>query len=719
MTPTISDPNTLITAFEIIKARQYYIGLTSGSKTYDNINNKWFYQTAKELKNGSFKFKAVKRLVIIKPNRYGNKSFTVSNFKDEIVQQAISMILEQVFESEFLAASYDFRAFRGCHGALKQIKMNWAGISWFLEFNIRKCFEEMDKKRLINILQEKIDDQSFLNLISKLFNVGVVGWKINNYELSSKASENCSIFITLCNIYLHKLDLEIKKIQKEYISGKNRRLSNEYHSLTRILRTKEFKVLPIEKQAILTRQKISKAHSLGLTRTDWNDPSFIRIRYVRYIDNFLFGIAGPKELVNLIRKRIITFAKSNLKLELAGGKITHIASGKIFFLGMEISAVPHSKFPKRFVKALEKKKRIKNRLTLQREVKDSRILKAIQFSLKKAIRNKSFSSQKSFPDLKNKLQSLRESIISDKEFAKSSIANYKEFIKSLYSTYTFVPTSLENSLKEFELELKNWDDSLNASTLEHQNHSYKKLVSPLRILPLRINAPLKIIREKLQLNNIISKTNRPKAVYRLTSQPDKTIINWFRSVGQGLLNYYHCCNNFYKIKVYVDYFVRWSAIHTLSTKHRTSSKKIIDKLSKNLIITDSNGFKLASFINNSAIKSMGRKFISSIYYNAGLQILDTIWVKFFKSKWFGIKCSFKNCNNDSPLEMYHINKLAKIKETFNCISLVTKENKRISGIEAFQVAYKYKQIPLCKKHHQLLNSKKISWEDLDWEYIRC
>lgn len=78
--------------------------------------------------------------------------------------------------------------------------------------------------------------------------------------------------------------------------------------------------------------------------TDWNDPNFIRVRYVRYVDNFLLGIAGPKELVFKIRDRLVTFAKSNLMLKLRGGEITHIRAGKVKFLGTVISAVSFSKF---------------------------------------------------------------------------------------------------------------------------------------------------------------------------------------------------------------------------------------------------------------------------------------------------------------------------------------------------------------------------------------
>jgi hypothetical protein len=126
----------------------------------------------------------------------------------------------------------------------------------------------MDKEILINILKEKIDDLSFIHLISKLLNENAIGSQMNNFTLSSKISQNCITFPILCNIYLHKLDLEIHKIQKEYLVGRNRRLSNEYNNLTNIFKTNKFKSLINEKQTTITHQIISKRHSLGITRTD-------------------------------------------------------------------------------------------------------------------------------------------------------------------------------------------------------------------------------------------------------------------------------------------------------------------------------------------------------------------------------------------------------------------------------------------------------------------
>ena len=196
-------------------------------------------------------------------------------------------------------------------------------------------------------------------MIHKLFNAGIIGWKEGLGPDSSEGISQGSILSSiLSNIYLHKLDVEMAKITEEYQKGKKRRVFKDViNAERRVYRNKEFKMLSPERRAAIMAQHRAERRKLGLTLTDWNDPNFIRVRYVRYVDDFLLGIAGSKELVQKIRNRIITFVKSDLKLNLTGGKITHIAAGKVKFLGMLISAVPDSKFPRRFGKKLEKIKK--------------------------------------------------------------------------------------------------------------------------------------------------------------------------------------------------------------------------------------------------------------------------------------------------------------------------------------------------------------------------
>ena len=56
----------------------------------------------------------------------------------------MKMILEEIFEPKFLETSHGFRPSKGCHSALEQIRLNWTGISWFLKFDIEKCFDNIE-----------------------------------------------------------------------------------------------------------------------------------------------------------------------------------------------------------------------------------------------------------------------------------------------------------------------------------------------------------------------------------------------------------------------------------------------------------------------------------------------------------------------------------------------------------------------------------------------
>lgn len=126
-------------------------------------------------------------------------------------------------------------------------------------------------------------------------------------------------------------------------------------------------------------------------------------------------------------------------------------------------------------------------------------------------------------------------------------------------------------------------------------------------MSLQINAPLETIRVRLRERGVISKSNKSKAIGRLIHVPDSEIVKWYNAVGRRLLNYYCCCQNFYKIKSYVNYMIRWSAIYTFASKHKSSVKKIIAEHTKDLIIKDDKGFILTKFINSTEIKSMKRQ----------------------------------------------------------------------------------------------------------------
>lgn len=126
---------------------------------------------------------------------------------------------------------------------------------------------------------------------------------------------------------------------------------------------------------------------------------------------------------------------------------------------------------------------------------------------------------------------------------------------------------------------------------------------------MRIEAPIAEIYALLHSRGFITvKQKRPTPNDSVLGQEDYRIVSWYRRVSIGLLNYYSCCDNFLKVKAIVNYQLRWSAIHTLSKKHKSSSRQVIQKYGKNLVVTR-DGKTVASFLSVEEIKKHQKGFL--------------------------------------------------------------------------------------------------------------
>jgi retron-type reverse transcriptase len=94
------------------------------------------------------------------------------SWTDKLLQEAIRQILEAYYEGQFSDHSHGFRPGRGCHTALSTIKHIWNGCRWFIEGDIKACFDRIDHGMLLSILGEKIHDNRFLRLVQYLLQAG-------------------------------------------------------------------------------------------------------------------------------------------------------------------------------------------------------------------------------------------------------------------------------------------------------------------------------------------------------------------------------------------------------------------------------------------------------------------------------------------------------------------------------------------------------------------
>lgn len=140
-------------------------------ETLDGISYDIFIDISSQLKSGTFKFKPGKRIQIPKPNGKV-RPLTIAPPRDKIVQEAIRMILNAIYEPVFLEHSHGFRPNRSCNTALKYIYAKFKPITW--EGDFEKCFDIIDHKKLINLIKNKITDRKkkFTNLIQQSLEAG-------------------------------------------------------------------------------------------------------------------------------------------------------------------------------------------------------------------------------------------------------------------------------------------------------------------------------------------------------------------------------------------------------------------------------------------------------------------------------------------------------------------------------------------------------------------
>lgn len=326
----VSDAEVLILAYEIIKSKSGNLTPGSDSTTLDKISMEWFKKVTKVLKAGKYKFKPARRVYIPKQekkNADGSPKYrplTISTPRDKIVQQAIYLILNAIYEPLFLDVSHGSRPNRGNHSALEYLKFHFNGVKWCIESDVYDNFLSVSHKILLNILKKRISCSKFLALIKKSIKAG---FKDNNkfYPSNKGLFQGNVTSPILNNIYLHELDLFVVSLMKSFHKGKQRRISPAYskiqYKMSKLNDPKELKTM---------RRGLWKVNS-----KDPMDPNFKRLYYVRYVDDFVVGIIGSRKDTIYIKDKIIFFFKDALKLTLSEEKtfITNFSKNPIKFLG--------------------------------------------------------------------------------------------------------------------------------------------------------------------------------------------------------------------------------------------------------------------------------------------------------------------------------------------------------------------------------------------------
>jgi group II intron reverse transcriptase/maturase len=308
--------------------------LTPGSDeddTADGMTIDIIRTIIEQLRSERFRFKPARRSYAEKKNG-GQRPLGMPNFSEKLVQEVIRMILDAYYEPRFSDSSHGFRPGRGCHTALTDLHHRFRAASWFIEGDIRQCFDSMDHTVLMDILSRDIQDGRFLNLIRMGLQAGILeDW---DYQPTlSGVPQGGIVSPVLSNIYLHELDMFIEnRLIPRFSRGKERARNPEYRHL-------EYLISEAHKRGDLEEVRRLKKERNHIPSKDTRDPHFRRLRYVRYADDFILAFAGPKSEAEEIKAIIGESLRDKLHLELNTDKtlITHARTEHARFLGYAIS----------------------------------------------------------------------------------------------------------------------------------------------------------------------------------------------------------------------------------------------------------------------------------------------------------------------------------------------------------------------------------------------
>lgn len=333
------NPEFFLLAYERIQAKPGNMTAGNDGNTIDGMSMKRIDSLIQKLKDFSYQPKPARRTYIPKANGK-MRPLGIPAFDDKLVQEVVRMILESIYEPTFQNSSHGFRPKRSCHTALQYIKRNYTGVKWFVEGDIKGCFDNVDHHVLVRILRRRIKDEYFISLIWKFLKAGYMeDWVYHNTY--SGTPQGSLISPILANIYLNELDVFMAKYAESFNCGKGRKINPAYKKPLDVRRGKQewlkrnsTKISEEKRQKVMAEIQELNNYLSTVPYSDPMDTEYKRVVYVRYADDFLIGVIGSKEDAKQVKIDVGEFIKEQLHLEMSPEK-TLITHGNDFarFLG--------------------------------------------------------------------------------------------------------------------------------------------------------------------------------------------------------------------------------------------------------------------------------------------------------------------------------------------------------------------------------------------------
>lgn len=315
--------------------------LTRGvtDETIDGMSLEKINNILQDLENGTYRWSPARRTYIPKTN--GKlRPLGIPGWQDKLMQEVMRMCLECYYEPIFRKSSHGFRPERGCETALVTIKKEWRAVDWFIEGDIKGCFDNIPHDKILESVGQSFKDNRFHKLLRKLLQAGYE----EDGQLHRPAQgvpQGSIVGPILANIVLHELDVFVEdNLIPEWTRGKTRRTNPEYKKYARRIA----KAGRNDDKKLVRRLKAERRQLSCTLRADL---LYRRLRYLRYADDFILGFNGSYQEACVIKEAIEAKLKAmGLTLNNEKTLITNSRKGRARFLGYEIGVAQSQRLKK-------------------------------------------------------------------------------------------------------------------------------------------------------------------------------------------------------------------------------------------------------------------------------------------------------------------------------------------------------------------------------------